>query len=61
MSYHDCSGYGPTHANIGDTYRCICGVEYKLVRKFPWKKWEQIKDDSDNRHQGREKLRNISG
>jgi len=47
MSYHDCSGYAPKHAKIGDTYQCICGVEYELVRKFPWKKWEQIKDDFD--------------
>ena len=42
MSYHSCKMYEPKHANIGDTYRCMCGVEYRLVRKFPWKKWEKV-------------------
>jgi len=41
MSYHSCKGYEPKDAKIGDTYRCICGVVYRLVRTFPWRKWER--------------------
>jgi len=27
---------------VGETYRCICGIEYKCVRVFPWRKFVKV-------------------
>lgn len=40
---HSCEHHEPKGAKKGDTYKCICGVEYVCVRVFPWRKWEKQK------------------
>ena len=42
MSYHSCKTWEPETASKGDTYRCVCGIEYVLTRTFPWKKWVRL-------------------
>lgn len=43
MSYHSCKTWEPKDAKKGDTYRCMCGVEWRLERVFPWRKWVIVK------------------
>ena len=41
MGGHDCKKY--IHlAKKGEVYTCCCGAKYRLVRTFPWRKWERV-------------------
>ncbi len=44
MSYHSCKTGEPEKPKIGDVYTCMCGITWRLVRRFPWKKWERVKE-----------------
>ena len=37
---HNCQGYIPKGAKVGDTFKCVCGTIYTCTRRWPWRKWE---------------------
>lgn len=45
MSYHSYKMYLPDNAKKGDTFRCMCSVQWQLVRTFPWKKWVVVRKE----------------
>jgi len=44
MSYHQCKQYFPKNPKVGEEHKCVCWVIYVCVRRWPWPKWNKVKE-----------------